>query len=164
MDERARLEAELRSFHADGLTGAFRGEVGRAALAAEIERARRANGRLVVAFVDVDRLREVNDRAGRATGDEVLETVGQTLRAKLGSSDPIVRYGGDEFVCALGATDLPAAEAHFEAIRAAVEAAAGVGVSVGFATLSETDNVDDLIHRAERMLLERKAAEGSRHG
>ena len=59
--ERARLEAELRSAHLDELTGAYRREMGQLALSHEIDRARRSDGRFVVAFVDVDRLKDVND-------------------------------------------------------------------------------------------------------
>ena len=49
------------------------------------------------------------------------------------------------------------AEARFEAIGAAVEAAAGVAVSVGLAALGEGDSVDDLVHRADLVMLEVKA-------
>jgi diguanylate cyclase (GGDEF)-like protein len=164
VDERARLEAELKAAHSDDLTGAYRREAGRTALAAEIDRARRADGRFVIAFVDVDRLKEVNDRDGHAAGDQVLETVVRTLRAELRSYDPIVRYGGDEFVCGLGGMDVPAVESRFESIGAAVEAAAGVGVSVGVAALGADDTADDVIHRADLAMLEVKARRKSRRG
>jgi diguanylate cyclase (GGDEF)-like protein len=150
-------DAQVRLSQADDLTGAYRREAGQTALAAEIDRARRADGRYVIAFVDVDRLKEINDRHGHAAGDQVLETVGQTLRAKLRSYDPIVRYGGDEFVCGLGGTDVQTAETRFESIGAAVEAAAGVGVSVGVAALGADDTADDVIHRADLAMLLLKA-------
>ena len=73
--ERARLESELRSAHLDQLTGAYRREMGRMALSHEIDRARRSDGRFVLAFVDVDRLKLVNDRDGHAAGDRVLQAV-----------------------------------------------------------------------------------------
>ena len=99
--DRARLEAELQRAHLDGLTGAFRREMGRLALRNEIDRARRADGKFVIAYIDVDGLKGVNDRNGHAAGDRVLRMLVATMRANLRSYDPIVRFGGDEFVCGI---------------------------------------------------------------
>ena len=73
--ERARLQAELDRAHLDELTGAFRRELGRQALSNEMDRARRSDGRFVLAFVDVDDLKLVNDRDGHAAGDRALQGV-----------------------------------------------------------------------------------------
>ena len=160
--EKAALEAALRSAHLDELTGAYRREMGRLALTQEIERARRADGRLVVAFVDVDSLKELNDREGHAAGDRALQAVVGAIRAKLRSFDPITRYGGDEFVCGLGGTDIEEAERRFESIGAAIADAAGVGISVGLAALADGDTADDLTDRADVAMLLVKAAHHSR--
>ncbi|MHB8399665.1 MAG: GGDEF domain-containing protein [Candidatus Limnocylindrales bacterium] len=154
----ARLEAELSSAHLDELTGAYRREMGRLALSHEIDRARRTDGRFVVAFVDVDRLKEVNDRHGHAAGDRVLQTVVRTIRSKLRSFDPIIRYGGDEFVCGVGGTDVAEAERRFDLIGIAIEADARVGISVGLAALEPGDTGDGLTERADGAMLEVKAA------
>ena len=156
--ERARLEAELRSAHLDGLTGAYRREMGQLALTHEIDRARRADGRFVIAFVDVDRLKDVNDREGHAAGGQVLRTVVQVLRTRLRSFDPIVRFGGDEFVCGLNGTDLAEAGRRFESIGIAIEAEARVGISVGLAALAENETVEELTQRADAAMLKVKAA------
>ena len=155
--ERARLEAELRSAHLDELTGAYRREMGRLALSHEVDRARRADGRFVVAFVDVDRLKVVNDTEGHAAGDRVLQSVVHTIRSSLRTFDPIVRYGGDEFVCGLSGTDLAEAERRFDSIGIAIEADARVGISVGFAALAEGDTADDLTERADAAMLQIKS-------
>ncbi|MEO8229730.1 MAG: GGDEF domain-containing protein [Chloroflexota bacterium] len=160
--ERARLEAELRSAHLDELTGAYRREMGRLALANEITRARRSDGQFVLAFVDVDRLKEVNDRDGHAAGDRVLQKVVHTIRGRLRSFDPIIRYGGDEFVCGLSGTDMDEAERRFEAIGAVLQADADVGISVGFAALSIGDTPEELTERADAAMLEVKALHHSR--
>jgi diguanylate cyclase (GGDEF)-like protein len=160
--DKAALEAALRSAHLDELTGAYRREMGRLALTQEIERARRADGRLVVAFVDVDGLKDLNDREGHAAGDRVLQGVVAAIRTKLRSFDPITRYGGDEFVCGLGGTDLAEAEHRFESIGAAIQAAVGVGISVGLVALGEGDTADALTARADAAMLEVKAAHHSR--
>ena len=81
--ERARLQAELDRAHLDGLTGAFRRESGHQALSNEIGRARRSDGRFVLAFVDVDDLKLLNDRDGHAAGDRALQTVVRTIRSRL---------------------------------------------------------------------------------
>ena len=160
--DKAALEAALRSAHLDELTGAYRREMGRLALTQEIERARRADGRLVVAFVDVDGLKDLNDRDGHAAGDRVLQAVVGAIRAKLRSFDPITRYGGDEFVCGLGGTDIEEAERRFESIATAIEALAGVGVSVGLVALADGDTADELTHRADAAMLRVKATHHSR--
>lgn len=159
--ERARLEAELRSAHLDDLTGVYRREMGRLALSHEIDRARRGDGRFVVAFVDVDGLKTVNDRDGHAAGDRVLQAVVRRIRSRLRSFDPIIRNGGDEFVCGIGGTDVEEAERRFEAIAAAIEAEAGVGISVGLAALEEGDAPDQLTERADAAMLQVKAAHHS---
>ncbi len=160
--ERIRLEAELRSAHLDDLTGAYRREMGRLTLSHEIDRARRSGGRFVLAFVDVDRLKEVNDQQGHAAGDHVLQVVVDTIRARLRSFDPIVRYGGDEFICGLGGTDLVEARSRFKSIGRAIEAEAGVAVSVGLTALSADDTVDSLTERADAAMLQTKAIHRAR--
>jgi diguanylate cyclase (GGDEF)-like protein len=160
--ERALLEAELQAAHLDELTGAYRREMGRLALTHEIERVRRSGGPFVVAFVDVDELKAVNDRDGHAAGDRVLQSVVRAMRARLRSFDPIMRYGGDEFVCGLGGADLADAENRFDAIGIAIEADAGVAISVGLAELAPGDTADGLTERADAAMLEVRAARRSR--
>jgi diguanylate cyclase (GGDEF)-like protein len=160
--ERAGLEEELRSAHLDELTGAYRREMGRLALSNEIDRARRSDGRLVLAFVDVDGLKAVNDRDGHAAGDRVLRTVVDEIRSNLRSFDPIIRYGGDEFVCGLGGTDRFEVEQRFDTIATAIEAGAHVDISVGLATLEIGDTADSLTERADAAMLEVKSRHHSR--
>ena len=156
--DRARLEAELDRAHLDELTGAYRRQMGRMALSNEIDRARRSDGRFVLAFVDVDGMKGVNDRDGHAAGDRVLQTVVRAIRERLRSFDPIVRHGGDEFVCGLGGTDIAEATHRFDAIAHAIQSDAGVGISVGLAALEAGDTPDQLTERADAAMLEVKKA------
>ena len=55
----------------------------------------------MVAFIDVDGLKAVNDRRGHADGDELLRGVVQCVKRNLRPYDFIMRFGGDEFVCVL---------------------------------------------------------------
>jgi diguanylate cyclase (GGDEF)-like protein len=159
--ERARLEAELLSAHLDDLTGAYRREMGRLALSHEIDRAQRSDGRFVVAFVDVDGLKAVNDHDGHAAGDRVLQVVVSSIRKRLRSFDPIVRFGGDEFVCGLGGTDIAEAERRFGAIAVAIKAEAHASISVGLAAFAMGDTADQLTQRADAAMLETRAARQS---
>ncbi len=159
--ERARLEGELNHAHLDDLTGAFRRETGRLALSHEIDRALRADGRFVIAFVDVDWMKAINDRDGHAAGDHVLKTVVWTMRSKLRSFDPVVRYGGDEFVCGIGGVDLDEVGRRFEAIGQSVQRDVGVTISVGLAELEPDETLDQVTARADAALLEAKKRRGA---
>ena len=154
--EMARLASELRSAHLDDLTGADRRETGMALLAQEIDRARRGDGRFVIAFADVDGLKQINDEQGHAAGDHVLRTLGALLRDHLRSFDRVVRYGGDEFVAGLGAIDLSGVQRRFDVIDEALRSATGTGITSGLAALDADETLDELIARADAALLEEK--------
>ena len=109
LEARADREALLRLLaisETDGLTGARARSPGLADLSREIGRARRAAGRLAIAYVDVVGLRAVNDTRGHAAGDAMLQRVVRAIRPGLRSYDPVVRLGGDDFLCIDGATEL----------------------------------------------------------
>ena len=154
--ERARLEAELQRAHLDALTGAFRREMGRLALRNEIERARRSDGKFVIAFVDVDGLKGVNDREGHAAGDRILRTLAATMRANLRSYDPIVRFGGDEFICGISSIDQGEAQHRIGVIDQSLRNATGVGITAGLASLTSNETLEELTERADAALIEAK--------
>ncbi len=154
--ERARLEAELQRAHLDALTGVLRREMGRLALRNEIERARRSNGKFVIAFIDVDGLKGVNDRDGHAAGDRVLRTLAATMRANLRSYDPIVRFGGDEFICGISSIDADEVQHRIAVIDQSLRNATGVGITAGLATLTGDETLDELTATADAALVEAK--------
>jgi diguanylate cyclase (GGDEF)-like protein len=63
--------------------------------------ARRAGNAVHCVFLDVDGLKDVNDRLGHAAGDRVLLSVADAVRAAVRSGDVVARWGGDEF-CVVG--------------------------------------------------------------
>lgn len=67
----------------------------------ELARAKRTGQVLVLAFIDVDRLKAINDAHGHAAGDRMLTHVARALKENLRPYDLIIRFGGDEFLCAI---------------------------------------------------------------
>ena len=63
--------------------------------------AKRRHARLALLYVDIDNFKQINDRFGHATGDQVLERVAQCLVSAVRQADTVSRYGGDEFVILL---------------------------------------------------------------
>jgi diguanylate cyclase (GGDEF)-like protein len=70
-----------------------------------LARAARDETRLALLYLDIDHFKNVNDSLGHGTGDRLLTTVAQRLRASVAPNDIVVRMGGDEFVVV--ATMLP---------------------------------------------------------
>jgi diguanylate cyclase (GGDEF)-like protein len=154
---RSRSESadSLRLAMTDALTGAWTRRFGLESVLRELERARRTGVALVLAFVDVDDLKQVNDSQGHLAGDTLLQLVGETIRANVRPYDVIVRYGGDEFVCAMPNLRAPEARARFEKIAAALTAInAEHSVTYGLAEAEPTDGLQELIARADADLLE----------
>jgi diguanylate cyclase (GGDEF)-like protein len=165
--EALRLRTEsadnLKLAATDELTGAQTRKFGLEEVARELERARRTGTTLVVAFGDVDGLKRINDTQGHLAGDALLRLVGETLRANLRPYDVIVRYGGDEFVCAMPDFSVREARGRFERIAAAVAATgAGHSVTFGVAEAGPSDSLQELLARADADLLAvRRAGLGS---
>ena len=150
---------QLETSYRDDLTGVLSRAAGRDQLGQTIDRAHRIGEPLVIVFVDVDHLKLINDAHGHAHGDHVLHEVGAALRQGLRSYDVLVRYGGDEFVCALVGAELATAETRFGDHRATLaDAIAGTSVSVGFAELREGETLDQAIDRADRDMYVRRSA------
>jgi diguanylate cyclase (GGDEF)-like protein len=151
--DRAELLHQLAIAETDVLTGARTRGPGLADLDHEIDRARRTEGLLVVAYIDVVGLKAVNDAHGHAAGDELLQRVVGAIRAHLRSYDLIVRLGGDEFLCVMSRTTIEEARRRFDAIRVALTAHPDrCELRVGFAVLTAADTAAELIQRADAEL------------
>ena len=75
------------------------------------------------------------------------------MRDRMRSYEPIVRYGGDEFVFTMSNVDIVDAELRFGEIRAAIAAETQGTISLGLATLNPTDDLETLINRADSALI-----------
>jgi diguanylate cyclase (GGDEF)-like protein len=156
--DRDHFLAELEREQLDELTGAHRRGMGKVVLQHEVERARRSETPLTLAFIDCDGLKELNDRDGHAAGDRLLNGLVGRLRSKLRPMDPLVRWGGDEFICTMANTDSETAHRRFAEIRATLaEYTAGASITVGLASLREDDSLDGLMERADADLLEERS-------
>ena len=158
-DERDRLQSELENAQLDELTGFYLRGLGKAMLQREIDRSRRADGRMVLAYIDVDGLKQVNDAQGHDAGDRLLVNVAEAIRSRLRSYDPVVRMGGDEFVCVVSESDLDVGRSVVKAIsRGTLPSARQTPRSrVGLAALQADDSLETLCARADAVLREAKA-------
>jgi diguanylate cyclase len=134
-------------------------------VAGELARFLRTRRPAVLLLIDVDNFKEVNDRHGHATGDDVLRCIAGVLRASIREIDMPARYGGDEFGVLLTETDARGGRdvaerirTTFLAMRGAEAAAENCTLSIG---LAEADRalitVDDWVRRADAAMYQAKA-------
>jgi diguanylate cyclase (GGDEF)-like protein len=149
-EDRRQARIDLRRAQRDELTGVHTRGVGQAFLEQEIARARRSGEPFVLAFVDVDGLKQVNDRHGHPAGDALLRRVARALRSKVRSYDAVVRWGGDEFLCGFANTTLEAAGRRVEEVQAALQDEhLAASISFGLAELGPDDTLADLTTRGD---------------
>ena len=152
--------------HTDGLTGLLN----RTAFAPLFDTctadAVAGQGGLVAALMDIDYFKRVNDTYGHAVGDEALRMVATAIRSSVRDTDPVFRWGGEEFLLLLPMADLPQALARLEALRdrlrgTPIEVPQPVGaiyvtLSFGVARHRKGESSAGLLQRADRALYEAK--------
>ena len=148
----------------------------RAALREELQRllarAQRTHSSVLVAFIDLDGFKAVNDRHGHERGDELLVALAHRLTAALREGDTLSRIGGDEFVAVLVDLDQPhdcepvlsrllhAAADPVQVGDSVLQVSASIGV-----TLYPTDGAepDLLIRHADQAMYQAKQAGKNRY-
>ncbi|MBL4832710.1 MAG: GGDEF domain-containing protein [Pseudomonas sp.] len=122
---------------------------------------------LALVFIDVDKFKNINDNFGHSIGDQVLKSLGQTVKNNIRSSDYIARYGGEEFVIILPDTDLKKAIQIVKKIRLVINhlkfklrknnQVVKITCSYGIANFTEkTCNTIDVFNGADEALYQAK--------
>lgn len=166
--ERSSNHMENLATH-DGMTDCLNRSAAVALLGNTLQRAQRTGESTSLVMLDLDHFKDVNDKYGHRTGDEVLRKFAQTARLRLRASDVLARMGGEEFALILPNTDAVGAVHVAESVREAIEAlviqdlkggtlkvtvSAGVACVTGGAVITP----DMLYHRADTALYAAKAA------
>jgi diguanylate cyclase (GGDEF)-like protein len=129
--------------------------------------ARRHATDLVVVLLDVDHFKQVNDRHGHAVGDLALQHVAARLKAQSRAGEPLFRFGGEEFLALLSASDHGGAEQAVERmlqtlrstpLRLEDRSPLDLRASAGLAVVGPDETLDGALARADRALYAAKAA------
>ncbi|MCX8061548.1 MAG: diguanylate cyclase [Anaerolineales bacterium] len=168
ISERARLHRQVEEL---SLTDPLTGVLNRRALARygeqEVERAHRYQHDLSLILVDIDNFKSINDQFGHPVGDAILKATAQVMRKVIRSTDYIFRYGGDEFVILLLETQADAAFVIAQRIQKELSrlesngelpAFLSVKISAGITTLTEDDDLEKMLQRADHGVYQAKSA------
>ncbi len=140
----------------------------------ELGQANRAEQKLALLFIDLDRFKEINDQYGHPVGNELLRGVARELEMAIRSTDIAGRFGGDEFVLVLIDPDFEGALRVAEDVRARIanlrisvdDGWVGTTASVGIAFHAGSEgsllSADDLFAEADAALYIAKAHGGNR--
>ncbi|MBL0029914.1 MAG: GGDEF domain-containing protein [Rhodanobacteraceae bacterium] len=162
----AQLEREARF---DTLTGVANRRHFEERLALAVARGRHQPTALAVLYLDIDYLKQINDRHGHAVGDVVIREFATRLVGCVRDSDLVARIGGDEFVVLTEHVEATLASDAAERTALAVIAAMvapvtlegmtlRISTSIGIAVTQSLNNADALIADADRALYAAKAA------
>ena len=127
------------------------------------EMAERGAFGFVIAYVDLDHFKDVNDDYGHQVGDDVLRAFARTVQKQVTGRDFCARLGGEEFLVVLVKTDLNSAESLTQDLRrklsgARIDSAPDLRVtaSIGLARFQHGESLDALLARADDALYEAK--------
>jgi diguanylate cyclase len=114
-------------------------------------------------LIDIDHFKKFNDTHGHQIGDDVLRLIAQGLKESVNGRALAARYGGEEFAVLLPDSDLDGAKVVAEDIRTAIsrkvlrkrstgETLGRVTVSIGAAEYQRPEDLDEFVHRVDRLL------------
>ena len=132
----------------------------------QIDRAQTLGESVGLLYMDIDGLREVNNKYGHLAGDSVLKELAALYKSMLRKGDVVARYGGDEFCMLLPGCDTSSTLKAAERLKAAIDkwspsvdlGGLKVGVSIGAASYPEDGaDIASLIGRADERMFQDKA-------
>jgi diguanylate cyclase (GGDEF)-like protein len=142
----------------DFLTGLPNHRFFQSTLSVELGRAQRNNHPLSLLIIDLDFLKEVNDRFGHPSGDMVIRSVAETIRNSCREFDFAARYGGEEFTVILPETPLPGAIQVADRVRERIASLVFTGIGSITASIGASNfplnalGKEDLIRVADQAL------------
>jgi len=158
------LSREKEAARRDPVTGALNGKAFVELAWREINRSRRYKHPFTLAYMDVDNLKDINERFGHAAGDALLRSVTDAIKGNLRNVDAVSRLGGDELVVVLPETAHDGAVVVMERLRYLLSDVMKKNhwpatFSMGVVTYkSSPDTVDEMIRRADALTAQAKAA------
>jgi diguanylate cyclase (GGDEF)-like protein len=128
----------------------------------ELSRAQRSQDEFTVLLIDIDNFKQVNDRWGHATGDEVLVKTASIFQTMIRKQDLVGRWGGEEFLVIV--PGLCNANMLAERLRSEIAntkyshgtASFGITVSIGVACAKLSDPIDEILKNADKALYQSK--------
>ena len=161
-----KLTDEFINIHHRSLTDQLTGFVNRwflnEFLRKEMRLCRRYERDMVLALLDVDYLKQINDQFGHKAGDEALLKISDIIKENVRSADVVARYGGDEFVIVFPVTRIKEARVVIERIKKAVVKKGKnreytLSISAGLAELTKKHKfAEDLVEDADKELYKEK--------
>ena len=163
-DYREHLEEQRLKALIDPLTGLPNRAAWGERLAFEVQQWQAHGNPLLIAMLDLDHFKRINDGYGHLAGDKVLKIVAAQLRKHLRANDFIARFGGEEFVLLIPDTTLAAGLQLLEKLRAAIEACpfhfkgepVTLTCSIGLAPFKLADRSEHVLKRADEALYRAK--------
>jgi diguanylate cyclase len=163
---RGHLEEQRQKALQDPLTGLPNRAAWNERLDLEFARWQRYGGDLLLAVLDVDHFKRVNDGYGHLAGDRVLKIIGSELRKRLRKTDFIARFGGEEFVVLLPNTPYEAGQQLMDALRDSISNCpfhfkgerVVITLSAGLTAFGQDDTTERAFERADGALYRAKNA------
>ncbi len=166
LDYRDKLEQQRHKALLDPLTGLPNRAAWNERLALEHGRLQQTGTGLLLAILDLDHFKSINDTYGHQAGDKVLKIIANVLRKGLRGDDFIARFGGEEFALLMPGSDLSGGSRLLERLRAAVEQCpfhfkgerVTVTMSAGVAVFKSGENASQVLKRTDQALYRAKEA------
>lgn len=163
---REHIEEQRQKSLLDPLTGLPNRAAWIERLELEVARRQRYGGQLLLAVLDIDHFKRINDGYGHLAGDRVLKIIAGELNKRLRKTDFMARFGGEEFVLLIPATPLEGGVQLLETLRAAIEACpfhfkgepVTITCSAGIAEFRDGETADAAFERADQALYRAKDA------